>query len=512
MPDFPAPTGMNEVDVVIIGSGFGGSITANRLAQAGKRVLVLERGPWRDSLPVRSMGVQRRAPFPYGWKAFSHFLRSVQFARRGLNLNKSGMFEFFSYPGVSVLAASGVGGGSMAYGGLLAPPRDPQYWRGRHPQLDPSQVEAYYSKILDDMGAVPFTPAHCVPQSVWTQFEGSGARRCRPAEVQPHMAMLLPPSSQEAGRPAPPVAGIERLYCGFDGDSFLGSRGGAKASVDFVYLAPVLDKGATVRDLCEVSEIQRGGAPDGGGYTVHFKDLATGKKQTARAAQVIVAAGTMNTLLLLFSSCGKAGGLAPMPALGRTFGANGDLMGALGPGGEDTSSFRSTPSLGAFTVEGHGGPDFGLGGFPGVDTLPLPGLLKRKLKQFLFMYGIGVDSGRASVGFRNGRLHVEYDQRQEPVYEDIRAAFGVLKAETGRAVWLLGKPLTVHQWGGACVGPNAEQGVVDHRGEVYGNPGLYVADGAALPAAPGGPPSLAISAWAHHVANGIANAGKLATS
>jgi cholesterol oxidase len=109
---------MNEVDVVIIGSGFGGSITANRLAQAGKRVLVLERGPWRDSLPVRSMGVQRTAPFPYGWKAFSHFLRSVQFARTGLNLNKSGMFELFSYPGVSVLATSGVGGGSMAYGGL----------------------------------------------------------------------------------------------------------------------------------------------------------------------------------------------------------------------------------------------------------------------------------------------------------------------------------------------------------------------------------------------------------
>ena len=48
--------GMNY-DVVIIGSGFGGSISANRLALAGLKVLVLERGPWRDSLPVRAMGI-----------------------------------------------------------------------------------------------------------------------------------------------------------------------------------------------------------------------------------------------------------------------------------------------------------------------------------------------------------------------------------------------------------------------------------------------------------------------
>ena len=55
-----------SVDVVVIGSGFGGSIAANRLAATGMEVLVLERGPWRDTLPIRSLDIESRAPLPYG--------------------------------------------------------------------------------------------------------------------------------------------------------------------------------------------------------------------------------------------------------------------------------------------------------------------------------------------------------------------------------------------------------------------------------------------------------------
>src|SRR5271169_1879753 len=94
----------HDADVVIIGSGFGGSISANRLALAGLNVLVLERGPWRDSLPVRSMGIEKRAPFPYGMKALTHSLRTIHLGRRSLTLNKAGMYEVFRYPGIDVFA------------------------------------------------------------------------------------------------------------------------------------------------------------------------------------------------------------------------------------------------------------------------------------------------------------------------------------------------------------------------------------------------------------------------
>ena len=492
------------LDTVVIGSGFGGSVAANRLALAGQNVLVLERGPWRDSVPVRSLGIERRSPFPYGMKAFTHLLRSAQLGGRRLTLNKAGMYEFFSFPGLMVLAASAVGGGSTAYGGLLATPPDPAYWQGRHPQLDAALIEAYYPRIFADLGAVPFTSQASLPHSVWTHLPPESGSACLAAEPQPKMAMLLPSSSADIGRAVTSDSGIERRYCAFDGDSFLGSRGGAKASTDFVYLGPVLDKGASVRDLSEVSAIEPLASGELQGYTVHFTDLASGRKEQVQARRVVLAAGTMNSLRLLFASSHSSASLAPMPALGRRFGANCDMMGVWMKDPGPWSSFRSTPSLGAFAVSGIDTPQFGMGGFPGLDTLPLPGFLKRKLERWIFIYGMGADSGTASASFKRQRLSVDYNEQQEPLFQDIRKGFALLQSERGQPVRAINKPFTVHPWGGACLGPDPQQGVVDHRGEVYGNPGLFIADAAALPAAVGGPPSVAISAWAHHVADGMA--------
>jgi cholesterol oxidase len=99
---------------------------------------------------------------------------------------------------------------------------------------------------------------------------------------------------------------------------------------------------------------------------------------------------------------------------------------------------------------------------------------------------------------------VDYDPSRQPIFEQIRGAFRALEVESGLKTWAIKKPITVHAWGGACLGPGPDRGVVDHNGEVYGNPGLFIADAAALPAAVGTPPSLTIAAWAHHVADRLA--------
>ena len=494
----------HEADVVIVGSGFAGSISADRLASAGLKALVLERGPWRDSLPVRSIGIERRAPFPYGLKAITHLLGTVHFRGRRLRLNKSGLYELFLYPGLCVLVVSGVGGGSHGWFGMLVEPQDPAYWRQRHPELNASQVEKYYSKIVADMGGVPLSREHWLPHSVWTELPVTTDGKCRPAESQPAAAIKLPYSATEVGQIIEGDGGIRRQTCAFDGDGFLGSRGGAKASVDFIYLARAIKNGATVRSMCEVTNIVPARDASAAKYTVHFLDHGARKKETVRTSRVVLAAGTMNTLRLLFAGSSQSAGLSLMPSLGRTFGGNGDLIGACFKKSAEPPFFKGAPVMGRFEVDEHDTPFTGMWNLAGIDSLPLPPSVKRKLAKVLPLIGMGADTGKASVRFENGRLHVDYEPSQQPVFDRIRDVIRALGAESGLATWTMRRMITVHPWGGACLGAGPDRGVVDHNGEVYGNPGLFIADGAVLPAAVGTPPSLTIAAWAHHVADRLA--------
>jgi cholesterol oxidase len=225
------------------------------------------------------VGIARRAPFPYGMNALTHLLRTVHFGSWGLTLNKSGMLEVFSYPGLRIFAVSGVGGGSHSWFGLLVEPHDPAYWRDRHPNLNPAEVEKYYEKIRSDMGAVLFSQDLWLRHSIWTHLPISPTGRCLPADPQPYLAIKLPCSESEVGQVTEGEDGVKRQTCAFDGDGLLGSRGGAKASVDFIYLAPVLNKGATVRDMTEVTRIVRdSGTAE---YAVHFFDLRASWRSTS---------------------------------------------------------------------------------------------------------------------------------------------------------------------------------------------------------------------------------------
>ncbi len=257
--------------------------------------------------------------------------------------------------------------------------------------------------------------------------------------------------------------------------------------------------------MCEVRRIERRAS---GGYSIHFRDLRQRVTGVVSAPKIVLAAGNLNTQRLLFASVGGPTGLQPMPSLGRCFGANGDLMGFWFKQKTSPSMFDSAAVLGQFEVDGEATPCLVLAGLPGVDTLPMPALLKRKLANTVMILGMDPDSGNGAVSYRRGRLRVRYDHREEPAYDRIRHAIHALEEdERGSKTWSLPTPLTVHPWGGACLGPDRDHGVVDHRGEVYGNPGLFVADGAALPAAPGAPPTLSIAAWAHHVGERLAQAG-----
>ena len=131
--------------------------------------------------------------------------------------------------------------------------------------------------------------------------------------------------------------------------------------------------------------------------------------------------------------------------------------------------------------------------------MPLPGFLKRKLRQTVVIAGMGGDSGGRAV-LSNGRLAIDYDPGQSAIYNDIRRAAAIVAAELGGTLSGGDKPTTAHPMGGAAIGGDENSGVIDRNGEVFGHPGLFVTDAAALPVAVGGPPSLTIGAWAEHVA------------
>jgi cholesterol oxidase len=487
-------------DVVVIGSGFGGSISAHHLARAGAKVLVIERGPWRDTLPVRSLGIADRAPLPQGLRLLTHGLRTIRapfLPTGGWTLNCRGMYEMFQFPGIDVVCTSGVGGGSHAYAGLLSKPASERYWQGRHPELDPAEIEQHYATVLADLNATPLTESSHA-NTVWSQLSTLPADSFKPSVDQPHVGILFPPQSP------PATAGVEREPCRFDGDSFLGSKDGAKSTVDFIYLAPAMRAGADLRELCEVRRILRG-VEDGARYTVEFRDLRTQAVERVHADQVVLAAGTMNTLSLLFRSSEPGdGSLQRMPALGRTFGGNTDLVGAWHRPASELSSFDAPPCLGRFMYREENAPYFVLGAFPGVDSLPLPWFVKNRLRRTVAVIGMAADSGKASVCYQRDRLRVDYDTSGETVFKEVRQVFKALAKASGSKVGARRKPATVHPWGGACVGENQDTGVVDHRGEVHGNSGLFIADGSILPAAAGAPPTLAIAAWAHYLSSQLA--------
>lgn len=487
-------------EVIVIGSGFGGSIAASRLIDAGVKVTLLERGPWRDSEPTRSMGISSRAPFPQGWHLYTHALRSLHLPflpRQGLTLNKKGLFEFFYGKGLWMLCSSGVGGGSHVYGGLHERPLRSDFWDGHGEGLSAEAMEPHYQSVMARFGSRRPEIADRIPNMAGEVFEDSTLLTADDSIAHPACGLLMP---EEPGHPRPVVTadGIRRHEARWDAMHILGSADGAKSTLDFVYLADAMRKGLKVLDLHEARLIRRVRVKGEDAYEIDVRDHHYGRNRTLRAKQVFLAAGTMNSLQLLFASR-AAGGLHGMPNLGKRLGSNGDVFSAWrvpDPNRDNTAGFvsgvefRESP-MGLYLVYAP---------VAGINHLKLPAGVKRRLARFGSFTGMGEDAADGTVSYPDGRLRVDYDAGNSPVFAQFREAFRRIGAATGNPVHTLKTPLTVHQCGGACVGRSIAEGVVGVNGEVFDNPGLYVTDSAALPGPVGGPPAMSVAAWSSFVA------------
>ncbi|MPW20438.1 conserved hypothetical protein [Paraburkholderia piptadeniae] len=493
----------DQVEVLVIGSGFGGAIAAKKLAEANRNVLMLERGPWRDTVPMQSTDIEDLAPLPQGRHAFTYGLRSVRaslFAGE-MVINKRGFVEAYLGDGINVICSSNVGGGSHIYAAVLGRPFDPTYWDNRHPRISQEHMESYYDEILTLLNARPIFPDDMVPNKLdQTNYKGELSNAgLRNAPI----GILLPKKPGQATK-VTAEHGVERWECDMRNNSFLGSPSGAKTTLDFSVIWPAIQYGLVVRDLCEVKSIHklRGEGERKMRYEVRYRDHRSGQDERVLAESVILAAGGVNTVRLLMKSRDVDHGLDGMPRLGYGFGTNGGFFGFWKENSDRDLSI-GTPLCGPFRTKDSLSKSAQMlrASIQGIEEVPLPEFLRKWLRKNSFIVAIGGDEGNGLMTMRRGKFKIRYNKNDNNVYQEISDEIRSIEASTKTKVYATGAPITVQPIGGACLGRSNLDGVVDENGEVFDNPGLYVTDAAALPEPPGAPPSLSIAAWSAHVAD-----------
>ena len=314
-------------DAVIVGSGFGGAVTAARLAEAGWRVCVLERG---KAYPPNS--------FPRSPLDMKHNLWDPADGRHG-------MFDLWEFDGLDAVCASGLGGGSLIYANVLLRKDEKWFvtedlaqggyenWAVTRQDLDP-----HYDEVERRIGIQHFP----LQQSPYDQTPKVLAYR-QAAETLGLDWSLVPLAVTFAGSGAaavpgepiverPNLHGRTRLTCRLCGECDVGCNSGSKNTLDFTYLTDAWRAGADLRTGCEVRRFR---PLDGGGYRVDYRihaaeaeghptDTAALELHTVTCAHLVLSAGTLGTNRLLWRNRAELPGLSDQ--LGHGFSGNGDLL------------------------------------------------------------------------------------------------------------------------------------------------------------------------------------------
>ena len=495
-----------DADVVVIGSGFGGSVVASRLVEAGISVLLLERGPWRDTLPVREAGVVNTKPLPRSGGMMG-VLRSIHppvGPKRGIRLNKSGFLDLWIGQGVKAVCTSGVGGGSHIWAAMLERPAE-GFWNGRADGLDDAVMAGHYERAGQELKGVQPPGTTRVPNHTDHAWHGEDYFTPLGVGEQPPMAILYP-EKEGVLELQTDDQGIVRMPMDFQKDhGMFGSPDGSKSTVDALFLLPAIRKGLVIKPMHEVREIVRQGNE---GYRLLVRDLDNRRDLVVSAPKVVLAAGTMNTNYLLLHSC-RAGSLGKLSGLGKGFGVNGDLIGSW-PVPEDGSRNAASgpPVHGRVKIKGHEDSSYII--LAAGETPPVPGFLHAKARakagQAFDVVAMSQDAADGNIQMDKGRMNFSFSMNGSSSYAATIRAFEALASKSGRPLKFDGENVfTAHPMGGCRISDDPAAGVVNGAGQVHNHPGLYIADASVFPQPVGVPPSLSIAAWASHVASRITN-------
>jgi cholesterol oxidase len=504
-------------DFIVIGSGFGGSVSALRLAQKGYLVAVLEKGRrfQAEDFPKTNWDLRKSMWLP---ALGLHGIQALTLLRH-----------------VLVLHGSGVGGGSLVYANQLVKPDDeifekPEWGTGNwKTTLAPFFSEA--SRMLGAVECPSVGNADRILREVGIELRGEDTFHVNSVGVyfgEPERTVPDPYFNGE---------GPERSGCKLCGACMIGCPVGAKNTLDLNYLYLAEKLGTRIFPETEVTGVQP--LPEGG-YEVFTRnsDGFARERRSFKAGGVIFAGGVMGTVDLLFR-CRETGMLPKISSrLGDLTRTNSEAI--LGVDSRDhstdwndhiaiTSGIYPDKNTHIEMVRYNKGSDvlYAIatvltdGGGKTPRWLQFFGTLIRHPFQFLRALWIPGQSARTSVvlvmqstenylHLRRGKLGLRSelppDGKRIPSYIPIANQVTREMAEKmdgyPKGSWfevLLDAPTTAHILGGCVMGESPEDGVVDRQGGVFGYPGLYVADGSVVPANLNANPALTITALAEYI-------------
>jgi cholesterol oxidase len=515
-----------DYDWIVVGSGFGGSVSALRLAEKGYSVGVLECGRrFEDDDFARST---------WNWRRF------LWLPRLGLR----GILRISLFKDVTILSGAGVGGGSLVYANTLyRPPRrffeDAQWceladWEdelGPH-YLSAERMLGATSIPYDDRG-----------DEVLREIAGEWG--VEDTHVKPNVGVFFGEPGVTVGDPFFDGEGPRRTGCVRCGACMVGCRFNAKNTLVKNYLYLGERRGVRITPERLVTEIRPIGAEDGSdGYQVSAHrpgTLLRRRREKLTAGGVVVAAGAIGTNKLL-RRCKDTGALANLSdCLGEKVRTNSEAILAVTTRDKDADFSKRVAITGSmypdeethietvtygkagnsmrllFTLLVGKGSRLGrplklarniITGPGNVAAALAPGSWARRTLILLVMQTLD-----NSMSFRGRRLPwrragITTAQDPEkpnptflPVANEAAKRFaehldGVAQSSLLEA--LAGVPVTAHILGGAVIGADSDSGVVDDGCRVFGYRNLLVCDGSAVPANPGVNPSLTITALAEH--------------
>ena len=504
-------------DFIVIGSGFGGSVSALRLAQKGYRVAVLEKG--RRYKP---------SDFP---KTNWNLRKSVWMPGLGL----LGIQALTLLRHVLVLHGTGVGGGSLVYANQLIIPDDEIFEKAEWGRGDwKTTLAPFFTEASRMLGAVDCPSvgnADRILREVGKELRGEDTFHINPVGVffgEPEKTVSDPFFDGE---------GPERTGCKLCGACMIGCPTGAKNTLDLNYLYLAEKLGVEVFPETEVTGVR---PLADGGYEVQAR-ASHGlyrRKKNYKTGGVVFSGGVMGTVDLLFKC--KESGLLPglSNRLGEMTRTNSEAI--LGVDSRDriqdwndhiaiTSGIYPDKNTHIEIVRYNKGSDVlyaiatvltdGGGSIP--RWLRFLGTLLRHPYQFLKALWIPGMSARTSVilvmqstenylTLRHGKMGLSSELpaagTRIPSYIPIANQVTRRMAERmdgyPKGSWfevLLDAPTTAHILGGCVMGESPEEGVVDRQGRMFGYPGLFIADGSVVPANLNANPALTITALAEYI-------------